>query len=341
MAETLSRVEFERIDNALQEGGNDAALAEIRKYVASIPPTHELEHFEFKRKPEKDKDLPPLWRKILCGFANVGGGTVVWGIDCREEDGVDAARGEFAIENPDAFRTTLENLRRSATEPPPPAVEYRVIVCDPNRKTGFVVCHIPEGSQKPYRVYDGVGQFFYRNGDNFKTIPTPMLRAMFYPQTSPSFRIECRYSWEERIPPGSPPGTKPNGTRFYMSLIFENERKGGASARSLFVVVWIGDGYEQRAKAQLAQPWHETGDSLGSTFDLKRTLHPGQRSRFGDLIWETNETEAPLRPCYVRFDVMSENHSPQYFGATLHFGYTNLAGNQFVRLDRLPDDAIP
>jgi hypothetical protein len=52
------------------------------------PPTFESDYLDFKARPEpdpKNAKLKEIWYEALSGFANSGGGVLVWGIDARKD----------------------------------------------------------------------------------------------------------------------------------------------------------------------------------------------------------------------------------------------------------------
>src|SRR5688500_17818969 len=104
---TTARAIYDSVINA------DDPLTHIRSWISSSPPTFESEYLEFKGRPvPKDGDPDPqkrLWSEALSGFANTGGGVLVWGVKARDIDGsgVDCAVGETLIEDVFQFQSRL------------------------------------------------------------------------------------------------------------------------------------------------------------------------------------------------------------------------------------------
>jgi hypothetical protein len=180
----------------------------IRAMVGSTPPTFEEEWLDFKsgiqgslaRSESLSEDkIKEIWSKSLAGFANTGGGVLIWGIDARPMPSagtgktVDAASNLRLVPHPDALKSDLNRLHHTATDPP--VAEVRVEPVMDKAGGGFVVCLIPESSHKPHRAEFITNKPYYlRAGDDFVVMSPAVLRSMFYPRTSPRFavRIDCR-----------------------------------------------------------------------------------------------------------------------------------------------------
>src|SRR5689334_12399418 len=69
--------------------------------VPSAPPPLEEEWLEFKRQPKDTENTLQIWRKAISGYAETGGGVLVWGLDARKGlDGIDCVIGRRLITDP-------------------------------------------------------------------------------------------------------------------------------------------------------------------------------------------------------------------------------------------------
>lgn len=114
-----------------------------------------------------DRDRKTHWSKALSGFANTGGGVVVWGVDCRKEldteSGLmlDRPTGKPALAlNAVEFAQKLADLLANATADVVEGV--KIIPVQQNGPAGYVVCLIPEGRNKPYRAMFADERYFMR-----------------------------------------------------------------------------------------------------------------------------------------------------------------------------------
>src|SRR5207237_1136966 len=138
---SLARLFFEQII------GSTEPAAFIRGFVASR--MREEEWLDFKQF-MNDGDAKAAWSTALSGFANTGGGVLVWGIDARKDptDQIDAACAVMPIAAPSKLASRLNELHRGATDPPVTGVEVREFL-DAGSSDGFVVCFVPESKSKP------------------------------------------------------------------------------------------------------------------------------------------------------------------------------------------------
>ena len=149
MAERISSAKqfFEDIVN-----NPDPALY-LRGLVTDPPSVYENDWRNFEEGEHfKDEDAKKLWSKALSGFANTGGGVIVWGIKAKKDsNGIDAANDVSPVPEAAKLRSRLMELHHQATDPPVPAVDVRHFVDATNGDAGYVVCFVPEGISKPHR----------------------------------------------------------------------------------------------------------------------------------------------------------------------------------------------
>src|SRR5437867_3894786 len=102
----------------------------------------EEEWLEFKCAPNIDAvEVQQTWSKALSGFANTGGGVLIWGIRAVKDKatGVDCASAADPIDNPAALKSRLMQLHHQATDPPVLGVKVEQYAA-PTSGKGFVVC---------------------------------------------------------------------------------------------------------------------------------------------------------------------------------------------------------
>jgi hypothetical protein len=261
---SLARLFYEQII-----GSADPA-AFIRGLVSSSPPTREEEWLDFKLF-VNDRDAKETWSAALSGFANTGGGVLVWGIDARKDptDQIDAACKAVPIAEPAKLVSRLKELHRGATDPPVMGVEIREFL-DAESSEGFVVCSVPESKSKPHRAEHVKNKPYYlRAGDNFVIAGPSVLRSLFYPQTSASFRVFATAGWEDR--PGA-------DKQWRLDLRIQNV--GTATAQELWMIMPIAKG----SLFQATSEWHSSGttDGIGAWYSF--SLHPSMTVSIGRLI---------------------------------------------------------
>jgi hypothetical protein len=217
----------------LMASSDKAAL--LTALVTDPPSAFETDWLDFKEgKQLIDGDAKRLWSKALSGFANVGGGILIWGIEAKKNaDGIDAASALSLVAEPAKLHSRLMELHHQATDPPVQPISVEHFVADASG-AGFVVCLVPEGSNKPYRaVHEKNNPYYMRAGDDFVIIPTPMLRSLFFPERRADVYLRCKLSRTGM--------TEQNETQCFLAI----ENRGPATIEGLAIemvtdpqVVW-------------------------------------------------------------------------------------------------------
>jgi len=258
--------------------GDSDPVAAIRRLINSDPPTAEMDHFDCKQEDrgdakKRDQKTKEVWSELLGGFANAGGGVVIWGLDARKTtiDGreVDAVSGEVPVANPRAFSSRLRELQRQATDPPLGNVEITAYPLPGDDSRGFVVCLIPEGPHKPYRSEHAHKQYFLRLGDNTQVMNRSVLGSMFFPRSMAVFRVrgEAQRQYHQS---GS---TKVTDTvRVYLL------NNGTATAKDVHVQAFqLGMRLEGMSLNPTEEWSHTKVDALHELRAKNYSIHPDQR----------------------------------------------------------------
>ena len=197
-------------------------------------------HLDFKEVrpgaiPSQEDYIKEKYAKALSGFANTGGGMLVYGIKTNgaAKGTPDRAQDVVEIENVAAFRADLDRLAARVVEPIIPAVEIKEIERPGGGGRGVVLAYVPPSSAGPHRAVrtkvSGVDDHYYvRVGTEFHVASHPFL-AMLFTRSSPRVVIQLRL-----IPRGARvevshgiPGGLPNGQR-YVGLMGEIDEEGNA-----------------------------------------------------------------------------------------------------------------
>ncbi len=176
----------------------------LESLINSTPPTFEADWLDFKgaeklKLGEKDKDrkIREIWSTALSGFANSGGGILVWGIDARKDTQtqIDSASSFSLVEYPAKLKSRLIELHSQSTSPPVNGVEYWHSPIN----NGFLVCYIPESPFKPVRSEVAGKQYYIRAGDSFQTPSVSLLRSLFYPEYQAFLEVELLPSYDSDL----------------------------------------------------------------------------------------------------------------------------------------------
>jgi hypothetical protein len=155
--------------------------------------------------------------KAISGFANSGGGLIIWGIDARKNaDGVDGAIGKVVIDPIQEFITCLTEVTGQAVSPLVDGVRHRSIL--ENDTAGFAVTIVPESDSGPHMAKLGEDRYYKRSGDSFYKMEHFDLEDMFGRRRRPNLVLRTEVTEISR------------DNRLVILLRIENQGRGTAKA---------------------------------------------------------------------------------------------------------------
>jgi hypothetical protein len=98
----------------------------------------------------------------LSGFANADGGVLVWGVSCRENQGIDAVDDLRPIHGLRRFHSDLHSLTDQIVSPPVEGVQHELIELPGQDDTGFVATHVPKDEARLHMAIATDQHCFYR-----------------------------------------------------------------------------------------------------------------------------------------------------------------------------------
>jgi hypothetical protein len=311
----------------LTQGGEAEVLSFVEQSI-----TEEL-FLDYKRSADDgggtalhNRDKANLARAIS-GFGNSEGGVIVWGVDCRN----DPVRGDVPtrpvrIQNPNRFKSWLEQATSGLTVPPHAAVRHHAI------PEGFALTLIPSGMHAPYQT---VGELSYhiRAGSNFVKAPHAVLAGMFGRRPQPV--IKQSYLVQET------PIASPGLVKTQIGIILKNYGRG--IAENVFINLRVTSNPGRMCQINFLPPQEQ--DVWWGRFALAREMHLVTRAGY------------PLPPeAYLisaSLDIVLQNPIEDDFafegtcgcagGETYGFGFRREIVhiiNAFDRLSKTPADAV-
>jgi hypothetical protein len=168
------------------------AVSLLQSLPKSLEKTFENDWLDFKSGKTRAEDLKRIWSKIIGAFANSEGGVIVWGFVAKKDlaTGIDAVSEVELVPDVFALKSRLMELRHEAADPPISNIDIKELLVPGSDKEGFVVCHIPESSNKPHRSEFSDRRFYLRMGDSSRECNVSILRQLFYPKRN--IRIKAR-----------------------------------------------------------------------------------------------------------------------------------------------------
>ncbi|MCC6649751.1 MAG: ATP-binding protein [Candidatus Eisenbacteria bacterium] len=184
---------------SLLERFNDLSVSDIEQFVARREP--ETLHLEFKRAADEEFAKQPTRSKLaemISGFANSDGGIVVWGVDARPLDGIDAARELAPLKRPEVFASRLKALLPDATTPAVEDVLVRVLSCEDGQ--GFVVTLVPASDGGPHLAKYSEDRYIRRTGDRFVRMEHYEVADMFGRRRRPVLSLRHTLRFDSTYP---------------------------------------------------------------------------------------------------------------------------------------------
>jgi hypothetical protein len=151
---------------------------------------------DFKLAPSAfdNRDDRKTLAEAISGFANSGGGLIVWGVEAKPgPDKIDCAQALVPIQHPDLFLSRLVQYGAAAASPVVDGVQHRLVE---GVGGSFAVTYVPESSSGPHMAKLGEDRYFKRSGDRFVRMehfdiadmfgrrPRPVLEILFTPENS-------------------------------------------------------------------------------------------------------------------------------------------------------------
>lgn len=266
-------------------------------------------HVEFKEKHDRScgrldaADKKNLAR-ALSGFANSGGGVVIWGV----EDKTLAASPIVEVER---FLSGLLELAAQATDPPAGGVSGEWIPADTGVGTGFALVLVPESELPPHRVIlrqSGIkDQYYIRSGSSFVVPSHAQLEDMFGRRPRP--KLELRIRLQHLGMAGD------RRWRIGVNLGIENTGRGSARAPMLGIEVeppyclspYGLDGNGHVGLPELVSSRGSHARRFGASADV--VLHPGvvHDVTTVDAFVGTTDDAATPSDLVIRYALAAEN----------------------------------
>jgi hypothetical protein len=267
---------FEKLTGFKQpDGSGSSPQQRLIEYCTQVLGAIERMHVDFKQKHDRrdsnlaDDDKKNL-AKAVSGFANSGGGVLIWGIE-------DKTMSPKPITDVQHFVTSLLELAPQVTDPIVLDIDGDWIPSDAKSgQEGFGAIFIPESLLPPHRVilnYKDIKNHYYvRSGGSFVVASHTQLEDMFGRRPKPKLALSTK------VVIGSQSGSK---HQLYVILGIENKGRGSAKAPFLSVEVhppyqisqYGIDGNMRFGLRELTGSIRSEARKYGSSADV--VIHPG------------------------------------------------------------------
>ena len=134
--------------------------------------------------------------KCISGFANSGGGIVVWGVEAKQKGGVDHATALKPISELKRFLNRLNTLEGQAVSPIAENIRHVAIYEEGEEDKGYVKTLIPESENAPHMANYSDKHYYKRSGDSFYIAEHFDIVDMLARNKGPKLELQIIYPYE-------------------------------------------------------------------------------------------------------------------------------------------------
>jgi hypothetical protein len=228
---------FEKLTSFKQTDSSEKTPQQLLvAYCSQVLGAIERRHVDFKQKRDRresklaDDDKKNL-AKAVSGFANSGGGVLIWGI----EDKSMSPKPIFDAQN---FVSALLELAPQVTDPIVQDIDGDWIPSDDeSEQSGFGIIFIPESLLPPHRVIlnqkELKNHYYIRSGEAFVVATHTQLEDMFGRRPKPKLTLRTKFEVGGRT-----------ASKYKLRVILGIENNGRGSAKSPFLSVGVHPPYQ-------------------------------------------------------------------------------------------------
>jgi hypothetical protein len=266
---------------------------QLFNYCKNILGAVERLHVDYKQKKDRrnaklDVDDKKNIAKTVSGFANSGGGVLIWGIQ-------DKSLSPKPISEIQKFLSSILELSVQLTDPVVKDIDGEWLLSDGSSKDGFAIIYIPESMLPPHRVIlnqqDVKDNHYIRSGESFVIASHTQLEDLFGRRPKPQLILSIRVI---------PTYSLPKKDFFVMLLGIENIGRGTARSHYLSIKVnppyhinkYGVDGNMNFGLLPFKKTVHPESEKYGATSD--RVIHPGIVHDVTAIKLEIDKDSQPL-----------------------------------------------
>jgi hypothetical protein len=225
--------------------------------------------------------------KELSAFANSAGGVIVFGIDCRNVDGVDQAEKLTPIASLNRAETSIRDAASELLQPRHSGIQVSAVPTGANQNEGYVVVEVPRSDRRPHRSEaKNQKEYFKRIGGRAYPMEHYDIEDAFRRSTSPLLSLAPSFQQGSR---------SADWARFEFVLGIRNE--GEVTAKSVSMQLWdirggiFGDDLGVRPKAVTTM--FNGRRHLAAPADF--VVHPGEERAFHTFDFKLTRAEGGVK----------------------------------------------
>jgi len=282
----------------------------VTDYINNQQEENLLLEFKTVNRPDLNREDRKNLAKTVSAFANSSGGLIVWGVEARNNAGVDCASAAHAIQPLTVLITALNRHGGAAVSPILEGLRHKALPTKGD--SGFAVTIVPESDVGPYMAKLGEDRYYKRSGDSIYLMEHFDLEDMFGRRKKPHLSVFTRVI----------------ANRNEVIIGVENTGRGTAKAPFLsfnvpdtFSLSAFGvDGNNNQSLPRLYQSrenWRQPYYGGNANF----SIHPNTKYDVAVIEWRGNIQEGGPRGEYrIDYQVGAEDMQLVHSSVTFRFG---------------------
>ncbi len=289
---------FETFRKFRTSGGLETPEEQFDPYCKEVLSSVEKQHFDYKtkhdsRNPNLNESDKKNLAKAISGFANTGGGVLLWGVNEGPPPTLQAITGV------ETFLKRLLDLAGQATDPRVQGIDGEWLPSKADPTAGYAALLIPESQLPPHRVILKLKEvqhhYYVRTASNFDIASHIHLEDMFGRRPQPKLITRGGGQFACVRTHARPAARTPE---YKWKITFDIANVGRGTAKLVYVEFSHQDGMSVVSSnlgwSGSYSTVNQESNSATITFALtpERVLHPGMALRFDALELK----DSPLLP---------------------------------------------
>lgn len=246
--------------------------------------------------PQLEKGLQAELAKTVSGFANSGGGVIIWGVSTtsRGHGGRDVLSQVEPMGQVKAFANKLNSKMPQLVYPPIQPTPSRFVLRKKTDTKGVAITLVTPALGDPVQVVE-TKDFWFRSGDQIVPMPYDMLKRMFAGSPGP----DLVPLFDGRIVQGV------SGKPWKIPIILENNSSIVATGGKIMLEVLNPDACESIAVSQFDEMSHVNPGRRVFLNAFSDTVYRGLNEVVGSMVVSMKKIDRPKRVLKLKIELFT------------------------------------
>jgi hypothetical protein len=282
-----------------------------KETIDNFVKTNQEEHLTLEFKTVKNADFSDRndrknFAKSLSGFANSGGGIIVWGIDARpNQQGIDSACGTKDIEPLSMFVSKLNEFTGQFVNPFVDGIVHRKISTSDDK--GFAATLVPESDAGPHMAKAGEDRYYKRSGGSFYRMEHFDIEDMFGRRKKPNLSL-FTVLHDARVSSNGP-----QGKIYETHVVVGLKNTGRGIAKYIYFALTVNPPYQiyawgvdRTGEIGLHSLWGPTAHFARYFGDANFVIHPNSNIDITAIVRKFGEHSINIEDLIIDAEIRAE-----------------------------------